>query len=349
MKKRSATKIKQSRSLCSKIKDGLIGNIKLIKRIGTKSVDGEVYKACYPLNCKNKIAVKKIEIPVLDEEQKGYAKNFLRKDAVNSDNPIWAELTFLTICTEFVKKRICPNLPMYFRYDYCNRCPDTTRKSCVYISNELADGDLKNFLGNCNFSFDELVSCYYQILLGLYTLKLRIKLQHNDLHQGNVLFHNLKKNSTGACKRPVLTPKEYFRYKINEGGDYIDVPIYDKLFVIWDFGRSFIKGKIEPDTSEVKDSSVNPDDLFEDFNRIIEQLPTRKTDVLYSENQRIYRETLYALLIGIWEIAKKKRDISLMISLLPRLKREQSKIKKENVFDLTKKYVSKHDFINKLI
>jgi hypothetical protein len=121
-------------------------------------------------------------------DKENYAKNFMTKEAVNSDISIWAELTFLTLCTEFVKAKICPNLPMYFRHDYCDKCPENNKISCLYISNELADGDLEKYLLAGKFTFDELLSCYYQIFLGLYTLKSRLKLQHNDLHQGNVLF-----------------------------------------------------------------------------------------------------------------------------------------------------------------
>jgi len=322
-----------------------LGEIILIKKIGTKSVDGDVYRACYPLNCKNMIAVKRIKIDI-DKDNEKYAENFLTKQAVNSSSSLWSELMFLYISTQMVKQRLCPNLPMYFDYNFCNNCDLTTQKSCLYISNELADGDLKTYLLTGDYNFDELLSCYMQIFLGLYTLKYHFGIQHNDLHYGNVLFHTLKHKGD---KKMTL-----WRYKFKDN-TYIDVPIFDKLFVIWDFGRSTIFNKVEPRAEWYLDypQSFEKEDLFKDYVRITSMLKVSesytesdKEDSRNLTKQNLYdRNFLYSILKGIIKYSGKYDDIKLILKLLPIYK---SNRKIEETYELEKNLKINNKFVNSL-
>lgn len=345
--KRKFIKIKPSKqNVCKTLAENKLGNIKLIKRIGAKSVDGEVFKACYPLSCKNILAVKRIQIEIPNEKDQEYAKNFLNSEAVNSKNTIWSELTFLTIATELVQNKICPNLPMYFRADYCNNCSEETSKPCIFISNEFADGGtLEGFISSGKFTADTILSCYYQIFFGLYTLKYHFGMEHNDLHWNNVLIHNLEPQKDGKLR--------VWRYKFNDGS-FIDIPIYDKLFVIWDFGRSTIKNKIEPKNWATKESSGESNDgnLFNDFKRIAgmtKSSPCSKSESnkpKCNEKVQDLENEVYAILKGIVYIAEKENSLKLILDLLPKI---SVKVKPEKTFYVEKRYKSKHPFINELM
>jgi hypothetical protein len=339
------------KSVCKTLSENKLGNIKLIKRIGSKSADGEVYKACYPLSCKNVLAVKRLQIELPNKKDQEYAKNFLNSEAVNSKNLIWAELTFLTIATELVQNKICPNLPMYFRSDYCNDCNITgTSAPCMFISNEFADGgDLKSYIKGGEFTADEMISCYYQVFFGLYALKYHFNIEHNDLHWMNVLIHNLKPKKDDKLR--------VWRYKFNDGS-YIDVPIYNKLFVIWDFGRSTIKNKIEPPNWRTEESSgkANDGNLFNDYKRISEMIEanpcsgsssTSKTrSKICDKKIQNVEDEIYGMLKGIVLISEKEYSLRLILDLLPKI---EMKVKPEKIFYIEKKYKSKHPFINSLM
>ena len=341
-KVRHFIKINKTPDDCSTLSANKLGSVKIVKKIGEESKDGVIYKACYPLNCKNQIAVKKIKIRIEGSEDKKYAKDFLNKDAVNSTtNSLWSELLFLTMTTELVQNKICPNLPMYFNNKFCEKC-EGGKYSCLYITNELADGNLREYLKTDNYSLDELMSCFYQIFLGLYALKYHFGVEHNDLHAGNVLFHNLNRKD----KKP-----EIWRYKFDDKF-YIDVPIYDKLFVIWDFGRSTIKGKVEP--SEILEISedYNTGNLYEDYGHVVSNLISSEysyTDRNKAKKNKIfidYRNLLNALLTGVRKTAKASNNPRLMFELLPKYKTGKSKISK--TFNIEKKYKSKDSFVESL-
>ncbi len=280
MYKRTFINIKDTSHLnCINDKNILNNDIKVLNRIGTKSVFGQVFKACYPLNCKNNIAIKRIFFKFDSKYLKDKLKDkndIFRQDIINSSNEVFLELFFIEMCTELVKKRICPFLPMYFNYNICNNCEDVkhikdimsnvdsldlTYNSCMYIENELADGDLKSIV-NSSEDYYELLSAYYQIFIALFTLKTKFNFHHNDLHYGNVLFHKLKKGNNTQWK---FTINNKFLKK------EIYVPVKDKIFVLWDFGKSFIPSKIIPYRFNGS-SKYFKTNHYKDFDRIISML-----------------------------------------------------------------------------
>lgn len=231
--------------------------IKIIKKIGSKSRTAEVYKACFPLNCKYSIAVKQVPLTKIDLK---YSKNKESKEAINKSF-IWRELFYLKICNLLVNNNICPHLPLIYDYYICNNCTFTNKeiikefpkiKDCLLISNELAEGDLKHYLTNIKPSIKELKIVYFQIYLALYCIKKYFKIEHQDLHWGNVLYHKIPKGG-------------YIKYIIQ--GKEILIPNIGYLFVLWDFEFSEIKNKIEP-----KGIYKGSGGIYEDYFRITSML-----------------------------------------------------------------------------
>lgn len=351
----------KSKSLFSCENNGVINeNVKIINRIGTKSVDGEIYKACYPLNCNQTIAIKKIKI----KSKENPISNFYNYKILNGKNSIYLEILYLQLATELVQKKICPNLPMYFKHFICKSCnsenstknckicdskntkTSTTSKSsnslqnnqCFYIANELANGDLKEFL-HSKFSLDELVSSYYQIFMGLYCLKKQYNLEHSDLHWGNVLFHNLENH------KPSI-----WRY-VFSSGYHLDVPIFDKVFVIWDFGRSTIPNKLIP-YSFKKDSDYKDINPRTDFKRIISMLirESKESLELLDKPQQKNRDMLYKVLQYLLYLSKSYSDeefLDKFIKSLP-VSKNTKNMKIEHTFYPDKHFTSKNKFFNKL-
>lgn len=366
------TYIKSKSIVSCETNDGIINeNIKIIDKIGTKSVDGEVYKACYPLNCNKTIAIKKIKIKSVDKP----VSDFYNYKILNGKNNIYLEILYLQMSTELVKKRICPNLPMYFKHFICNSCdsvkepvkfceknciklssktsikepiknsvkePIKRKKEhnqCFYIANELASGDLKQFL-HSKFSLEQLMSSYYQIFMGLYCLKKQYNLEHTDLHWGNVLYHNLENH------KPSI-----WRY-IFKSGFHLDIPIFDKVFVIWDFGRSTIPDKLVP-YSFKKDSDYKNINPRTDFKRIISMLirESHESLVLLDKQQQKNRDNLYKVLQYLLYLSKSYSDeefLDKFIESLPVSHKYSTSMKIEHTFYPDKQFVSKNKFFNTL-
>jgi len=190
------------------------------------------------------------------------------------------EITAMTLLNELVLQGICPNLPLMFRYFICDTCDlvnkalmnrdvawtreyqkvynkthpteelysptigdvqekikeldEPLKNPCIVVVNELANGgDLQDWLPKVAETIrpEEVQSMAFQIIAGLYAMKKYFNMRHFDLHSGNVLIHNLP-HKDGVLK-----------YHIDDVDYY--VPTYGRLFVIWDFGRVFVPGKMQ--------------------------------------------------------------------------------------------------------
>ncbi len=264
--------IKSKRKYACITKTGkLISKIKILSRIGTESLMGEAFSACYPIKCKYSLAIKKI--PLSSKDEKFIKDQTSKKALVNS--PVWAELFFLKLTNFLVINKVCPNLPFYYTHYICKNCeyqnPNLSKenKECVIVINEKADGDLKNFIiletkkyleeGSGKEGIKKTILlvlvAYYQIFMGLYCIRKYFNIWHHDLHWGNVLFHRIK--STG-----------YIKYIVNK--KEMNIPNIGYLFVLWDFGFSRIPKKIEP--KMYKNNYKNENSSREDFTRISSML-----------------------------------------------------------------------------
>ena len=204
----------------------------VIKRIGSKSVNGEAFVTC-TLKCQNDkcsctkdsavVALKKY--PIRDGAEK-YANDRMSPQAMHFDT--WAELAVMKMCRELVFGRICPNLPVYMYYSVCESCRFENVRlkkkqnfQCINMISEFAVlGDFKKWTQKPRGS-KYWWNAYFQIYAGLHALQLKFNVTHNDLHPHNVLVHSIPRGN-------------YWRYVI--GDSTYDVPNLGYLFVLWDFG-----------------------------------------------------------------------------------------------------------------
>jgi hypothetical protein len=295
---------------------------KVQTRIGTDSVDGEVYKGCYSAKCKYKIAIKKIPMTyeikyVNDPENESVLNHF----------EVYSELFFLKLSSFLVHNDVVPNLPLiYDTYSCEDDCkfinPELKgKKKCMLVINELADGDLKYIIKKVKPNIDIIKIMYFQIYVSLYCMRKYFNLYHNDLHYGNVLFRKIK-------------PGGYIKYII-EGIDIV-VPNIGYIMILWDFGRSFIPGKIEPHKTKNKDIE------FMDFLRITAMLS--HSTGKYAKEYDIMAERIENLIHRL----KNYNDFMIVYSMLV----HTDNVKEEDiiaVYDTDKKIKSKNSNINKYL
>jgi len=186
-----------------------IGRLKVVKRIGNKSKNGLIFLGelgNYQLSLK--------------------ITSFNKKKAT--------ELKNLEETTNAVLDGKTHRFPMLFGYkifegglDDYQRFPKEyhkfLKKTFIIYFNELADGDLRDFL-NKNYGNDKLVlNALSQVLMSLIDFyKITGKL-HKDSHSGNFLYHDIK-------------PGGYFHYNIQGIDCYIKNLGY--LWIIWDYEQS---------------------------------------------------------------------------------------------------------------
>jgi|APGre2960657404_1045060.scaffolds.fasta_scaffold00294_14 hypothetical protein len=287
IRRKSVPRFLLSAPSVSCIKNGVLDDkINIIGRIGTDSAYGEAYAGCFPKNCKNSIAIKKIPLTYNEYLYKDHSEN---KEVLNKSES-WAEIYFLKLVGSLNKQNIIGHVPNYYKYYICNDCSylneNISKKiraegKCIILPNDLADGDLKYFINNYKLSISKLFDSYLQIFMGIYAIKKYFGIQHNDLHWGNILF---KKVPNGVNK-----------YTINKKNYY--VPNNGMLFFLWDFGMSTIPGVIEPR----KASSSKKDN--EDYLRIISMMlpdsPTsgsKSKSSVESLNKNLALDTTYLIL-----------------------------------------------------
>lgn len=218
---------------------------------------------------KIQLAIKKIP---LNSDEMSYLKDLKTiddispKDIYKFDSDALTELYFLNLTTNLLKKRITNNLPFVYTYYLCNKCLFTnkhiiqkkndTRGMCMYLVTEKADGDLEHFILRNDITKKNIYSAYLQIYIALHVLKKKYKIEHQDLHIGNVLYFNVK-------------PGGYWQYTIKNKTIY--VPNYGQLFILWDLAYSIIPNKIGS-SSNIRIYENDKKLLFEDHRRVLEGL-----------------------------------------------------------------------------
>lgn len=256
----------------------LVNTFKLIGRIGSGSINGEAFKLCYPIRCRNDgscscrkssqhLAVKRV--PIQDSYLMDLFKNPFSKIALKES--LFVELLCLRLCNRLVEEKITPNLPLYVNYFICNNCVFENKElksldgsPCIILINELAtEGDIKTWSESPR-SPAEWYNAYFQIFNALYALQKYFNLTHHDLHWGNILVHK-------------VPPGGFWRYVID--GHTYDVPNLGWLFVLWDFGVATIPGKAENVgyISHYREPYENPR-LLADYKKITNIANWRESD-----------------------------------------------------------------------
>jgi len=206
--------------------------IQMQKRFGSPSAFGEAWIG---FTFKNgfKVAVKKMPLGRNDQVESYTDEQLLSGDSA------WSEMAAYMFCTLLVMAKICPNLPVLYKYFWCPKCKFVNKaikgkkeRPCLLVVNELADGDLKHYLEKKTHIWNAPLvdNCIFQVSAGLYALEKYYGMSHNDLHYGNVLVHE-------------IAPGGFWHYKI-DGKNYY-VPNLGYLFVLWDLGMAHIPGKIK--------------------------------------------------------------------------------------------------------
>ena len=171
------------------------------------------------------ISVKKIPI-TLEEKENIY----------NTDFAIWRELKNYKLTSKLVKKRICPNLQLYYGYFICNMCEFKNKRlkrgNCLLIFKEYSDTTYHQWILDTikkdpykKNSKKKLFwkNIYFQILVVLHTIQKYYYIIHGDLHWDNILINNIKEG-------------KYWLYIINGIKYYI--PNMGFQLYITDFGKS---------------------------------------------------------------------------------------------------------------
>ena len=211
-----------------------IGNrIILKKRIGTDSVYGIVYLSEF----------REKEKKIFTFASKVY--EFVKQKAE-------MELDILHKMTDIVRMDICPHFPILYGYVICKKIdnfdndsfvksnskdksvsqkirkfPDLIKKNkksiIITLFNELANGDLWNFIKKYGTNTIFLVNAIIQQFLSIMFFNYHTGRIHLDCHPGNFLYH-------------IIKPGGYFHYNIFGEDFYLEnIGI---LWVIWDFDLS---------------------------------------------------------------------------------------------------------------
>jgi len=202
------------------------------KRFGSPSAFGEAWIGVTFENG-YKVAIKKMPLGKYDMH-----KSYTKEQLLSGDSA-WAEMAAYNFCSTLVLANICPNLPLLYKNFWCPKCTFVNKRikgkkerPCLLVVNELADGDLTGYIDNKPHVWsDELVkNCVFQIVAGLYALEKYYNMTHNDLHDGNILVHEIE-------------PGGFWHYKVDEKNYYI--PNLGYVFLLWDFGMAHVPGKIK--------------------------------------------------------------------------------------------------------
>jgi thiamine kinase-like enzyme len=204
--------------------------IKLIRRIGSDSAYGAIYLSNIVEKSKQFVFASKI-MPQTADNQK--------------------EIGILSKLSNFAIADINPHFPIMFHNFSCNfpsnlaKLPKVALKKKYFMNlNELASGDLKQFMVDNYGNAKLLKNALAQIYISILSYHRQIGYFHNDAHWGNFLFHK-------------ITPQagQYFKYTIFGKDVYIENQGY--LWVIWDYGLS---KKLD------KSNSLN---VIKDYSRVI--------------------------------------------------------------------------------
>lgn len=200
------------------IKNSRYNNMFVEKRIGSNSANGEALLSCTPFDvigsrtiCKNpsfKAVVKR--------------SPFNKNSKVEIEN----EISVLKLTTKLVLKKVCPNLPLFYKDSFCKHCifekEELSKGPCeLFIVEHASHGDLCQWLTESRRNTTEWKVALFQIFAGLKVLH-SYGLSHNDMHWGNVLVLPGPKN---GCTIYKIEDKRYY------------IPNIGFTFILWDFGK----------------------------------------------------------------------------------------------------------------
>jgi hypothetical protein len=165
----------------------------VLKRIGTSSVYGKVYMTRYDSTTPH-----------------SYLAAKLMKNIKMNRN----EISMYEKLNNVVTRRQSPHMPLVFHSQEC--------KANLVVLTELAKGDLRAWLESGGVTLPQVLSMISQVVLALQALEFA-GLTHQDLHWGNILYHEQPQNDWG-----------YIHYSVK--GNDVYVRHCGLLWTLWDFG-----------------------------------------------------------------------------------------------------------------
>lgn len=224
------------KSIVSFIKKEKNDSVRSSFRIGKKlgeGVQGIVYKA----HLKNK---QKEENPIVLKRSTISNDEYLLKNKMFSKKtlqlPPYIELACLTLVSELVLQRICPNFTLNYHNEILNTCNKepsiSRRKHCTIQYNEYVNYGTFEDWASKTHKQELWYNAIFQILAALYAMHKYYNLFHNDFHGRNVLVQKIK-------------PGGYWIYIID--GIRYYVPNLGFVFLISDFGFGWIPNVMYPE------------------------------------------------------------------------------------------------------
>lgn len=190
---------------------------------------------------------------ILNDNKFSYAlkiqcvKSYIIQNKYDTKYNLWREYDILAKCTNLVLNKVCCNLPLLYDHKICER------ENKVVFYNELANGSFIDWIF-IDHTEEEWEAFLFQLWLGMYVLQKQLKLVHNDLRFGNVLYHE----TNNVTNKYVINNKEYY------------MPNYGYTFVIWDFGGAKLASDNNSDniTKQKLDFSTDLHFFHDAYNRL---------------------------------------------------------------------------------
>lgn len=210
---------------------GLRSHFKIGRVLG-RGLQGTVYKATHKKGSRcgiGAIVIKRTNVT----EAESRRRNYTSRSALR--NPVFIEFAAAEMCQKLILNKVCPNVTLNYHYEIrkdCNKYSSVSRDPyCSLQYNEFINyGTFQDFAEKRHRE-EIWYNAVFQILAGLYALKHRFNMIHNDFHGRNLLVQK-------------ITPGGYWVYIID--GKRYYVPNLGYIFFVSDFGFAWIPGKMYP-------------------------------------------------------------------------------------------------------
>lgn len=203
-------------------------------------------------------------------------KPYIMDNKFNTKFNLWREYDILGKCTNLVLNKVSCNLPLLYDLKICEK------ENKVIFYNELANGSFIDWIF-MSHTEGEWESFIFQLWMGMFVLQKHLKLVHNDLRFGNVLYHE----TNNATHKYVIGNKEYY------------MPNCGYTFVIWDFGGAKLDDNSDNITKQKLNYSTDLHFFHDAYNRLrvlmllnkytgseLESFFTTETDFAYMKSKQ---------------------------------------------------------------
>jgi len=217
-----------------------------------RGVQGRVYKILPLVKIKGGPESVAYKISKLDSDQVANMMTPFKKS--NIKKAYFNELVSTLLINQLIVQKVCPNFTLNYFYQTTDTCYKRKSKSrCLLQYNELIpDGTFDKWTEK-RHSIKMWYNAFFQIFAGLHAMHKYFDMVHTDLHAENIMVKKVK-------------PGGYWKYKINDLDYY--VPNMGYVFLIFDFGYSWIPGKMKVDWYHSDFSTARSKIITNDMNHL---------------------------------------------------------------------------------